>query len=121
MEKRVLIIEDDADVRGELARALELVGVRADVAKDGVAGLARLREEPVPSVILLDLRMPRLGGEEFLTAMRRDPRYERVPVITMTAGTDRTSGHDVVAHLRKPFDLEDLLAIILSLSEANAA
>jgi CheY-like chemotaxis protein len=121
VERRVLIIEEDPDVRRELARALELAGARAELASDGVAGLARLREGPVPSVILLDLRTPRLRGEEFLREVRRDPRYEGVPVITMTVGSDRTAAHDLVAHLRKPFDLDDLLAIILSLSEADAA
>jgi len=118
---RTLIIEDDADVREALALALEDAGVAVEVAVDGADGLARLRAGPPPAVILLDLRMPRLGGEEFLHEMRADPRYEHVPVITMTAGADATDDPEVLAHLHKPFDLEDLLQIVLSLTGASAA
>jgi CheY-like chemotaxis protein len=121
LSKRILVIEDDADVRDALAEALSDAGLRVDVAVDGMEGLARLRSGARPAVILLDLRMPRLGGEEFLRVMRADPRYEHVPVITMTAGVDPTNGHDVLAHLHKPFDLDDLLQIVLSLTEASAA
>jgi len=123
MEKQVLIVEDDAEIRSALARAFEGEGVRALVASDGRDALSKLRDGLAPSVILLDLRMPRIGGEAFLHEMRSDPRFEHVPVITMTAGTEqRTSGHDVVAaQVQKPFDLDDLLDIVLSLCEANAA
>jgi two-component system chemotaxis response regulator CheY len=121
VRRRVLVIEDDADVRSALADALAGAGVLPVVAVDGLDGLERLRAGPPPSAILLDLRMPRLGGAEFLRAMRADPRYEHVPVITMTAGSEPTDDHEVVAHLHKPFDLEDLLQIVLSLSESHAA
>lgn len=121
MRRRVLIIEDDADVRTALADALTDAGVQAVVAVDGLDGLERLRAGPPPSAILLDLRMPRLGGEDFLRQMRADPRYEHVPVITMTAGSEPTDDREVVAHLHKPFDLDDLLQLVLSLFEAHAA
>ncbi len=120
-EKRILVIEDDADVRDALAEALQDAGAQVVVAEDGLDGLERLREGARPSVILLDLRMPRLGGEEFLRQLRGDPRFEHIPVIMMTAGADSASYHNVLAHLHKPFDLGDLLEIVLSLSEADAA
>ncbi len=119
--KRILIIEDDADVREALADALRDAGLAVDVAVDGMDGLDRLREGTPPSLILLDLRMPRLCGEEFLRTLRGDEAFEDVPVITMTAGTDPAESADVVAHLHKPFDLHDLLAIVLSVVGASAA
>ena len=121
MEKQVLIVEDDADVRSALATAFEIEGVRTLVASDGRDALTQLNAGADPAVILLDLRLPRLGGEAFLREMRSDPRYRDVPVITMTAGGDRTTGHDVHAHVQKPFDIEDLLRIVMSLFEATAA
>lgn len=121
MEKRVLVVEEEGDARGELARALERAGVRAVVASDGGAALERLREDPAPSVILIGLRSPKLGGEELLRALRADPRHERLPVITMTAGTDRGGGRDLGAGPQGPSDVQDLLAIVLSLFEASAA
>ena len=120
-EKHILVIEDDADVRAGLADALRAAGLRVELAVDGLDGLERLRSGECPSVIVLDLRMPRLGGVEFLREMRSDPRFEHIPVITMTAGADQGEHHDVLAHLCKPFDVEDLLGIVLSLTEASAA
>ncbi|HEY6004498.1 MAG TPA: response regulator [Anaeromyxobacter sp.] len=120
-EKHILLIEDDADVRVSLADALRAAGLRVELAVDGVDGLERLRTGACPSVIVLDLRMPRLGGLEFLREMRADPRFEHIPVITMTAGPAPGDHHEVLAHLSKPFDVDDLLGIVLSLAEASAA
>ena len=119
--KRILIVEDDADVREALADAMRDAGLLVEVAVDGMDGLERLRAGIVPALVLLDLRMPRLGGEELLRAMREDEALEHVPVITMTAGSDPADGGDVVAHLHKPFDLGDLLEIVLSIVGASAA
>ncbi len=118
---RILIIEDDADVREALGEAMRDAGLAVDVAVDGIDGLERLRDGAPPSLILLDLRMPRLCGQEFLRAMRDDELYAHVPVITMTAGADPDDGGGVVAHLHKPFDLDDLLQIVLSVVGASAA
>ncbi len=120
--KRILIIEDDADVREALGDALRGAGLGVDVAVDGLEGLERLRRGEVPSLILLDLRLPRLCGEEFLRAMREDEAYEHVPVITMTGGSDPAEDEgEVVAHLHKPFDLGDLLQIVLSVIGVSVA
>jgi CheY-like chemotaxis protein len=119
--KRILVIEDDAGVREALGDALRDAGLAVDVAVDGLDGLDRLRQGPPPSLILLDLRMPRLCGEDFLRAMRDDEAFEDVPVITMTAGSDPAESDDVVAHLHKPFDLHDLLQIVLSVVGVSAA
>ena len=112
---RVLIIEDDTDVRDALSDALSASGLGVAVAFDGLDGLEQLERGERPAVILLDLRMPRLGGEEFLERLRADPRFDAVPVITMSAGSGRPGGDDVSHHLQKPFELDDLTRIILSL------
>lgn len=120
--RRVLVVEDDADVRETLALALREAGFEATVAIDGVDGLERLRAGFVPDVLLIDLRMPRLDGESLVTAVRSDVRFADLPVITMTGDpAEPTARGEVVAHLRKPFDLDDLLAIIASVCEAKVA
>ncbi len=108
-------------MREALGDALRDAGLAVDVAVDGMEGLERLRAGAAPSLILLDLRLPRLCGEEFLHAMRDDEELAHVPVITMTAGSDRSGDGEVVAHLHKPFDLHDLLQIVLSVVGASAA
>ncbi len=104
-------------MRTALADALADVGAQVTVAADGLDGIERLRAGYRPRVILLALRMPRLDGDAFLRELRRDPRLEDVPVITMTAGVEGPQDTDVVAHLHKPFDVDDLLQIVLSLCE----
>ena len=119
--KRILIIEDDTDVREALGDAMRDAGLAVDVAPDGIEGLERLRTGDVPSLILLDLRLPRLCGEQFLHAMRDDEEFAHIPVITMTAGAEPTGDGEVVAHLHKPFDLHDLLQIVLSVVGVSVA
>jgi len=119
-DARILVIEDDPGVREALEDALRGAGMGVDSAVDGIDGLERLRRGLSPSVILLDLRMPRLDGQAFLRELRADPRHAAVPVITMTAGTAAPGREDVLAHLQKPFDLDDLLGIIGSLCEPQA-
>jgi len=116
----LLIVEDDADIRDALAEAMSNGGTEVVVATDGVDALERLHRGIRPAVILLDLRLPRLGGQEFLAQLRADTRFEHLPVITMTAGASRAEGDDIVARLRKPFDLQDLREIVESLFEAAA-
>jgi CheY-like chemotaxis protein len=118
---RILIVEDDPDVRSALAEAMAEVGAAVDVAGDGLEALEQLRNGARPAVILLDLRLPRLAGDEFLREMRADPRFEHLPVITMTGGAGSPQGDDdIVARLHKPIDVDDLRQIVLSLFEAVA-
>jgi CheY-like chemotaxis protein len=119
-DRRILIVEDDRDIREALADAMADAGAEVVVAEDGLSALERLRAGPRPQVILLDLRLPRLGGEEFLREMRADPRFEHLPVITMTAGSGSLEGDDIVARLHKPIDVTDLREIVFSLFEAAA-
>jgi CheY-like chemotaxis protein len=120
MGSRILIVEDDTDIRESLADAMRDLGAEVVVAADGVAALERLRDGACPAVILLDLRLPRLSGQEFLARLRADLRFEHVPVITMTAGTSKADGDDIVARLRKPFDVDDLREIVGSLIASAA-
>jgi two-component system chemotaxis response regulator CheY len=115
---RILIVEDDRDVREAIAHAMADAGAEVIVAADGVEALAELRSGPRPSVILLDCRLPRLGCEELLRQVRADVRFEHVPVITMSGdGCDAGEG-GILARLEGPLDVADLRKIVLSLFEA---
>ena len=118
MAARILIVEDDADFREALAEAMRDTGAEVVVAEDGLDALDRLRGGPRPAAVLLDLGLPRLGGQELLERLRADPRFEDLPVITMTAGSGRIEGDGIVARLAKPMDVDDLRRIVESLLDA---
>jgi signal transduction histidine kinase/CheY-like chemotaxis protein len=80
----VLIVEDDAATREMLQRTLEREGFSVAEAADGRAGLDRLAEHR-PSLILLDLLMPRMNGFEFLAELQTRPEWRSIPVVVVTA------------------------------------
>jgi CheY-like chemotaxis protein len=111
--RRVLIVDDDADVRTALGEILSSEGFAVSEAADGFEGLRRAREER-PDVILLDLVMPGMDGFEFRAAQRTDPRLAAVPVVVISA-CDRpepAGGFDAAAYLHKPCDVRVLLEAV---------
>jgi DNA-binding response OmpR family regulator len=116
----VLIVEDDPDVREMLAALLVTEGFYAVAAEDGLEALhllraVRHRAPQIPCLILLDLMMPRLSGNEFRRAQLGDPTVAAVPVAVMSGAVDleqRAQSLGAVATLTKPIDIEILLAVV---------
>jgi len=113
---RILVVEDHLDLREMLAVMLEGEGFAVATASNGAEALERLRDE-CPSVILLDLMMPVMSGDEFRRRQLADERYAHVPVICMTAahdGKERAAGMHADKYLQKPVDFQELLAAVRS-------
>ena len=111
---RVLVVEDHLDMREMLTFMLEDEGYAVDVAGNGAEALERLAAA-CPSVILLDLMMPVMGGDEFRRRQLADARYAHVPVICMTAahdGKSRAARLRVDKFFQKPVDFEQLLTAV---------
>ncbi|MCA1561855.1 MAG: response regulator [Acidobacteria bacterium] len=116
----VLIVEDSADTRNVLRYLLQSEGMTVTEAVDGLDALERLHDlrarlPPAPSVILLDLMMPRCSGDEFRRKQLSDPLTADVPVIVISAVPERRYAFEDLspfAVMPKPFDLEELLATI---------
>ena len=87
-EQSVLVIDDDADVRDLLSRMLIDAGWKAETAKDGKDGLDKLKTKP--SLIVLDLEMPRMDGFEFLEAYMADYKAEERAPVLVYSGKDLT-------------------------------
>jgi two-component system, chemotaxis family, chemotaxis protein CheY len=112
----VLIVEDDEDMRVVLAHWLALSGWEPHVAADGIEGLEALARFQ-PSIILLDLAMPRMDGIQFREAQRRlaDRRLASVPVVVVSARIDaldfqqRLGASEVLV---KPFEADRLVATV---------
>jgi DNA-binding NtrC family response regulator len=111
--RRILIVDDDANIRASLSEALAEQGAQVEVADDGVTALPLL-ERFDPELVLCDVRMPEIGGLSFLDTARR--RRSSVDVILMTAFDDMETVASAmrggaVDFLVKPIGLKQLLAV----------
>jgi len=118
---RLLVVEDDADLRGALAVLLREEGFAVDLAADGEEGLARARDGLYDAVVL-DVMLPRLDGWQVLARLRPE---HAVPVLMLTARDavpDRVRGLDAGAddYLVKPFDGDELVSRLKALSRRAA-
>ncbi len=114
---RILVVEDEPDIREMLVACLSQEA-EVEGAADGQEALELLARGPMPSVILLDLRMPRLSGEGLLRALDQEPL--RPPVVTMSACTHEAP-RGSAAHLDKPFTIEDALSVLRRVCREAAA
>jgi signal transduction histidine kinase len=118
--RRILLIEDDADLREALGEALAESGHTIMSAVDGSDGLRQMRECR-PDVVVLDLMMPRLDGWQFRVAQRNDPMLAATPVVVISASSSATAAAvDADLYLRKPLDAKTLLRAIDHVIDASA-
>jgi len=129
---RILVVDDDADVRIGTARLLEKAGYSVDLAEDGEAALEAIRQQR-PDLILLDRTMPGLDGLEVCRRIKQDPAFADMAIVLMsgvyTDSNEQASGLDAGAdgYIARPIANRELLARvqaqirILSLSRALQA
>ncbi|HJS93760.1 MAG TPA: ATP-binding protein [Solirubrobacteraceae bacterium] len=110
---RILIADDNADMRGYLARLLRRYW-QVETAADGEAALAHARQSP-PDLVLSDVMMPRLDGFELLRELRADARTSNIPVVLVSARAGAESAIEGLEagaddYLVKPFSARELVA-----------
>ena len=110
--KSILVIDDEQDVIDMLTVSLSKAGLKVRTATDGVIGLAKARQEQ-PSLIVLDLMMPKMPGLEVCKLLKADPITQAIPIIMLTAKAeeiDRVVGLEVGAddYVTKPFSPREL-------------
>lgn len=81
---RILIVEDDVFVSRMYGRAFNAANFETDTASDGVMALEKLSHDPLPSVIMMDVRMPKMGGAELLSKIKSDSRLSNIPIAVLT-------------------------------------
>ena len=122
MTGRILVVDDDDDIREMMSMALESRGYEVATARDGLDALQQVRSEAPPSLIVLDLMMPRMDGEQFLRTLRAGER-ERIPVVIMSGHiTAESTARELHASgtLRKPVDLEELVRAVERYKQVTA-
>jgi CheY-like chemotaxis protein len=111
-EVRVLVVDDEPDIRATVSAMLEIEGYDVAEAVNGAEALAVVEASP-PDVILLDMRMPVLDGWGFAAEMRR--RGHRIPIVVMTAARDAAHWAAEIAataFVSKPFGYDDLIRAV---------
>jgi CheY-like chemotaxis protein len=110
---KILIVDDDADIREVLTEVLTESGHQVVTAANGLEALQILRRGWLPCLVLLDLMMPVMDGYLFMEERRGDPRLSAIPVAVITAGrqVDFDRLHDATI-VPKPVRLPVLMSVI---------
>jgi CheY-like chemotaxis protein len=111
---KILVVEDDDDIRDSLKELLEEEGYRVDTAANGQQALGKLQEQELPQLILLDLMMPVMDGWQFQKELRAVPSLARLPVIVISASKFSREPLNAAAFIPKPLDAGVLLETIES-------
>ena len=120
--KKILVVDDEMDMRFYVSALLESHGYQAVATRDGKEGMQKARDDR-PDLIILDIMMPGDGGVKMYARLQEDPALAQIPVIMLSAVAERSFRHylamlnaqsgqpvpDPVAYLEKPVDHERLL------------
>jgi CheY-like chemotaxis protein len=115
--RTILLVDDDVRNVFALTSALEQRGATVEVARNGFEALAKLDEVPVVDLVLMDVMMPGMDGLEATRRIRLDARFERLPIIAITAKAMKDDQEQCLAagandYLAKPIDLTRLYSLL---------
>lgn len=114
--KKILLVEDSKNISTVLVEVLKAEGYTVMHAPDGVAGVAMARREK-PDLVLLDLLLPKLSGYDVCNTIKRDNNTRHIPVLVISTmdkpeSVARAKACGAANFMRKPYNLDDLLAEI---------
>jgi CheY-like chemotaxis protein len=110
--KNILLVEDDYSIRELMTELLEGEGYTVSIAENGRDALDILERGSLPSLIVLDMSMPIMTGREFLDVQTEDLRFQKIPVLVVSAVADEKNTMGATAFIRKPADLNVILAMV---------
>ena len=113
---RILLVDDEPNIVKMLGKRLEAEGFKVSVAIDGDQALKKVQSEE-PDLIVLDVMLPKLSGYEVCRWIKRDARYQKIPIIMLTARVQESNeefGYEcgTDAYMHKPFRTQELLETI---------
>jgi DNA-binding response OmpR family regulator len=115
-QKKILLVEDDQDIRETLVELLQEEGYEVFFAENGQVGLDKLSTLPnLPNLILLDLMMPIKDGFQFCLEKEANPKFSHVPVVVMSADghiRENQKRVNACAYLKKPLDIYQVIDIV---------
>ena len=109
-KKRILVVDDDQNIRHLLEIVLRGGGYEVETASNGMEGLRRVQKAP-PDLVILDVSMPQLGGWDVLSAIRAMENTRKLPVLMCTSknlvsDVEQADALGATAYIPKPFDIE---------------
>ncbi len=127
MAKRILVVDDELDMRTFITTLLETKGYKPLSAKDGIEGLETARQSK-PSLIILDIMMPKESGIDMYRELKNSPELKDIPVIVLSAISKKTFFHsqevldryrgesipEPAAYIEKPPEPEEILEAVES-------
>lgn len=126
----VLLVEDSEEEAELTLDSLKDGRIRNRVhwVQDGEEAMAFLRKEgdyqnvPRPDLVLLDLCLPKMNGQEVLAEIKQDPRLKRIPVVIMTSSTDEKDifaayDHHANCYVTKPLDMDKFIDVIRQIED----
>jgi CheY-like chemotaxis protein len=113
--RRVLVVDDNIDTRDLYAQCLALAGMDVATADDGEAGVRKALEW-MPDIVLMDLSMPKLTGDQAARILQADPRTRQIPVVILSAfgleARAKVEAAGSTAVCAKPSHPQDLVALV---------
>lgn len=115
--KTALLIEDDADIQELVKLLLARLRVQTVIASSASEAVQLLRQGPVPSVIILDLMLPEIGGIDFLRQLRAREQFDKIPVLVLSSLIDPDQIREALdagadRYLTKPYIANNLVTYI---------
>jgi DNA-binding response OmpR family regulator len=125
MPGQLLLVDDEPGLREAVQAYLEDSGFTVAAASNAGDGLLLARQS-LPDLVITDIMMPQVDGYQFLKQLREDPKFKTLPVVFLTARgmtSDRIQGYNAGAdaYLSKPFDPDELVAIVTNLLQKRDA
>jgi CheY-like chemotaxis protein len=134
--RKILVVDDERDMRIFVSAVVETSGFEATVANDGIEAIQKAGSNPPPALIVLDIMMPAIDdGIQTYRRLRTDPKLSGIPIIILSAIARKTFLHSIKilsprqeielpepeAYMEKPPDAEELSRLISRLVPAEAS
>lgn len=117
--RKILIVDDDPSLRAMLRMIFELAGYEVAEAGHGLAALDLIGRPPLPDIVLTDLMMPVMNGNEFIRRLRSESRTASIPIVVVSGNAEAAEGLQASeradALMSKPFIPASLVRLVQSL------
>ena len=107
-----LVVEDDADIRHCVSFVLRREGFVVDAVGDGGEAMDYLSAHPVPSLMILDLGLPKIDGATLRQRMLKNPRLAKIPIVILSSQVSAARELPGCEFVAKPFSIEELIHVV---------